>query len=272
MNTSFLQCEEKYKRVDGRELFLHFFRPQKARNGAPALLLLHGGGWERESPAILFRHAQFFASRGFFVFLPEYRLMPAGGELMCCLEDSVDAAIYVRKNAVRFGFCQKNLYALGESAGAYLACCLGCAKILRRVRPEISSSLVSKVADVNGIVDLTGYWKYAFGGAAPAEEAEKFSAHLRRQLEYSPLYNVSEGDACVLLLHGTADSVVDPADSARYAYALQRRGIRAETVFLEGKNHAFLLYGFGLDDGEIGRLLERIERFFAAEPQVVEEQ
>lgn len=257
-----LQSKEKYKTADGRDLFLHIFRPQNKREGEPALFMLHGGGWERESPAILFRHAEFYARRGFLVLLPEYRLMPAGGSLLCCLEDSVDAAIYARSNAAHFGFRPENFFAFGESAGGYLACCLGCAAIVRRVRPAVSGALAAKVADLNGIVDLTGYWGYAFGGAAPAGDASAFSAHLRRQLEFSPLYNVSAGDAPVFLMHGIADRVVDAKDSARYAYALQRCGVSARTEFLEGKDHAFILYGFGTSEGEIERLLLKTEEFF----------
>lgn len=245
--------KEIYKRIEGRELSLWALRPA----GPPraAVLMLHGGGWERESPAILFRHAEFFAARGYLALLPEYRLMPRGGDLVCCLQDCADAALYARAAAARYGFAGKKLAAFGESAGGYLACCLGSAQIASRVCGA-AGPLADAVVDINGIVDLTGRWGYALGGTQARGE-EAFCALFRRQAEYSPLYNVRAGDAPVYIWHGLADTVVDPKDSARYAYALRGRGVDAQCRFLPGKEHAFLLYGYGADE-EIAALLQEI--------------
>lgn len=238
-----------YKETDGQKLYLYVFSPEHKPEKTPGILCIHGGGWERESPSILFRHAEFFAERGYTAICPQYRLMPSGGSLIDCLRDCIDAAVFVRKNAETLGVDRDAVAALGDSAGGYLACCLGCGKIVRRFCPD-ESVLVSKVIDLNGIVDLTGYWNYALGKNSTEDEQRKLS----------PLFNISKNDAPVFIMHGLSDSVVEVRDSERYEKALLQAGVRAEAEYLPSTEHAFILFGYRLSDGEIYALLEEIER------------
>jgi dipeptidyl aminopeptidase/acylaminoacyl peptidase len=43
----------------------------------------------------------------------------------------------------------------------------------------------------------------------------------------------------VLILHGTADTTVDVADSERFAAALKKAGARHELVIIPGAPHTF---------------------------------
>ncbi len=233
-----------YKTADGKELFMYCFYPSDATSANPSVICIHGGGWERESPRILFRHAEYFASRGFVAFCPEYRLMQKGGDIMQCLEDCADAALFVKENAGKLKADPDSINVFGESAGGHLACCLGCRRIFERLRPG-RELVASKVIDINGITDLTGYWKYAM------PDTEKRYA-------YSPVHNASVGDAPVFIMHGTDDTVVDTEDSARYAKALASAGVECETEFIENARHAFLLFGFDTAEEKIYSLLDRI--------------
>lgn len=241
-----------YKEAGGSMLHLHILRPSFAVSALPVVLLIHGGGWERESPAILFPHAEYFATKGFLAVCAEYRLMPHGGDLRCCLEDCADALLFVRDHCKTLGADAEKINVFGESAGGYLACCLGNRSIMEKVRPGANFT-AKKVIDVNGIVDLTGKWSYAIA-AGQADIRKGFA----EGAELSPLYNISAGDPPVLILHGLSDSVVDVKDSLRFAWLLERQGIECETVLYPGYEHAFLLFGFCASSEEIYAILEKI--------------
>ena len=246
-----------YKTADGRDLIMYGFYPDVVSDADPCVLCIHGGGWERENPSVLFRHAEYFASCGFIALCPEYRLMQKGGNILPCLEDCIDAALFVKSNAKKLKVDEYAVNVLGESAGGYLACCLGCEKIIKRIRPD-SSPVACKVIDVNGITDLTGYWKYALCVPNERNSAAGFSESFDMRFGYSPVYNVSESDAPTYIMHGLNDTVVDPEDSLRYAKALENVGVACKVDLIPGAKHAFILFGFDMPDEKIYPLLYRI--------------
>ena len=69
-----------YKKVGDRELKLFVSKPTdwKATDTRPAIVLFHGGGWNRGAPGMLNPQAEYFAGRGMVAILVEYRL--SGGK------------------------------------------------------------------------------------------------------------------------------------------------------------------------------------------------
>jgi acetyl esterase/lipase len=237
--------EMVYKVVDGRQLRLFVFEPQE--NPTACILCIHGGGWKRETPQRLFPHAAFFAENGTTAACVEYRFINESIDVRTCLEDCVDALVCLRER-----YKDIPIVALGDSAGAYLANCLGCEEILGQVK--IRQKTVDFVVDLNGIVDLTGKWSYAISEENPQKKEE-----LEKQ--YSPLYRLSPKDAPTLIVHGEKDTVVDIADARKYANALTKKGVENELWLLPNAQHAFILFDYVHENDFVARVLERITLF-----------
>src|SRR6266700_3087116 len=63
-----------YGRGGGRELRCDIYRPAGSRATAPAVLLLHGGGWSRGDRTAMRDFGERLAGEGFVCIAPEYRL------------------------------------------------------------------------------------------------------------------------------------------------------------------------------------------------------
>lgn len=69
-------------------------------------------------------------------------------------------------------------------------------------------------------------------GAVFAHKPEEFRA-------FSPINHIDAKDPPVLILHGTADTTVEVADSERFAQALEKGGVRHQLVIIPGAPHTF---------------------------------
>lgn len=242
-----------YKSVGEKELRLFVFEPMGKPTGC--VLLLHGGGWKRETPSRLFPHGAYFAENGAVAVCIEYRLMDEKIDVRDCLEDCVDALIFMRRY-LEEKYKQMTITAFGDSAGAYLATCLGTQSIIALTGKNVNR--VDFVVDLNGIVDLTGKWNYAIKASNDSEKS-------RLEVNYSPLYNVSKSDASVLLVHGGQDSVVDINDSKRYTEALASKQIENGLWVLPEAQHAFILFDYVHDNAFVAKVLEKIVRTLKAQ-------
>ncbi len=240
----------EYKEAGGQELFLHVFDPApEAEPRRAAILWLHGGGWESGDASQLFPHAAYFASLGYLCLSADYRLAASGNTIFDGVEDSRDAFYWLHAHAGDLGIDPERIIVAGESAGGHLAACVGYIDDPRTTGipepvPRPAATLL-----VNGVFDLTAIsWAMTKPGLSPeAVEAGR---------SISPLFHLDAADPPALLLHGSADSVVPPQQSADFAASLQALGVPANLRFREGKNHAFFLYlpEFNLVDLEVIQL------------------
>ena len=172
----------------------------------------------------------------------------------------IDALKYLRENAAALGIDTARITAFGDSAGAYLACCLGSKNILSA---HGGTAPVARVIDLNGIVDLTGSWSYGIADGGEKKSAAAYLEFYRKAKRLSPVWQVSAGDSPVAAVHGLSDSIVEVRDSVRYCDALKTCGVEAELVLLENKEHAFILFDYNTENAEVYRILEILARFLA---------
>ena len=245
--------EVVYKQVGEKPLHLYIFPPKGEVKGC--VINIHGGGWRAETPRRLFPHAAYFSENGGLGICVEYRLhdVTKGYDVRECLEDCVDALLFVRKY-VRDTYGDVPITALGDSAGGYLAVCLGCQTILERIRLAVQRA--DFVVDLNGIVDLTGKWSYAI-----EKKAGDMDSQQTLQMLYSPLFNVKADDAPVLIMHGDTDEIVALEDAKRYDEELKTKGVKSELVVLEKARHAFILFDYEHDNVFVLNVLCRITNF-----------
>lgn len=234
-----------YKNVDGLNLKLYEFLPQGKASGC--VICIHGGGWKSEDTRRFFRHCEYFADNGAIAYSVQYRIMQDGKntDVRDCLKDCADAVKYIKNNLN----VSIPISVLGDSAGGYLAACLGVSAIIKRLENDFS--LPDYVVDLNGIVDLTGKWSY---GIIPRKN-ENCEDLLK---EFSPLYNVAAGDSPVLIMHGTNDSVVALSDAENYYDKLKKVKIDCELKVIDNAKHAFILFDYTHENAFVQSVLDTI--------------
>jgi acetyl esterase/lipase len=235
-----------YRTVGGVALRAHMFFPahQMSNAARPAVMIIHGGGWGGGTPDLFFPHARALAARGLVAVAISYRLTSQPGVTPHdCVRDAKAAVRWLRRNAGRHGIDPRRIAVAGDSAGGHLAAALGVLPGLEHDGEDLS---VSSVPDAlvlwNPITDtMPGGWdvKPPRGMVLTPVELDSW----RRSL--SPLHHVRPGLPPMQILHGTADTVVPLAQSEKFAAAVRAAGNRCDLRALDGRQHAFVIPGYG---------------------------
>src|SRR6266567_5785205 len=109
-----------YGRGGGRELYCDIYQPAGMRPRAPAVLLLHGGGWNRGDRTAMTDFGERLAAEGFVCVAPEYRLT-GESPWPAQIEDVKTAIRWCRSQATALDIDDATIGAIGFSAGAHLA-------------------------------------------------------------------------------------------------------------------------------------------------------
>lgn len=224
-----------YRTVDGVTLRLDVYAPGGGLH--PAVLLVHGGRWERGDKADWAGEAETLAGDGFVAFVPNYRLdcdpadPPSDVDPELCgnlapdpVRDLSAAMLWVRANGGRYGASTAAVGALGGSAGGNLVMMLGTIGRPGQDRPDA-------VVSWSGNTEL---WRYDLARNPPNAEAiaERYlgcpytgaGACPARWTAASPIAHVTAGDAPTYLANSTAELV--PIQYARHmAAALADAGV-----------------------------------------------
>jgi acetyl esterase/lipase len=235
-----------YAVVDGRALALDIYRVPTA-SGAPAVIVVHGGGWTAGDSGDLSQWSTWLAQQGFVVFDIQYRLAPpptwqaAPGDIQCAIG-------WVKQHAERYGVDRSRITLLGRSAGAHLALLAAYAEAgghLARNCPVADTS-VRAVIELYGPTDLVsmldGPPRYPlFDG--PAHLGALVGGDPRLLLDRlrlaSPTTHVGPGTPPTLLVHGGRDQFIHPEQAAALAKKLASHGVPFRTVLLPYAHHAF---------------------------------
>lgn len=257
-----------YRETPQRRLTLDYYRADwrkrdggaenDARDQRPAVMLIHGGGWREGRAGQLSRYALDLAAAGFVAVEANYRL---SGEATfpAALTDVKAAVRWLRANAAGCGVDPGRVAVAGHSAGAHLAA-LASVTADERFEPN-GAGVPNTPSRVDAVVGASGV--YDFERATDDEMVAQFlggTAEERpdRYREASPVTYAGAAPP-TLLLHGTADGVVPPAQSGRYRDALAAAGVETNLFRAAGGDHVFL-HGSGWYD----RVRKRIEGFLRA--------
>ena len=233
----------------------------------PMVLMLHGGPWDRDrwpAPSLV----RFLGSRGYAVLRLNYRgsigygrnFIEAGsGTLSGRLQqDVLDAARW----AVASGHAAEGRIALyGGSFGGFLAL----ATLARH--PEAFRAGVA----VNAVIDAVAFWRrdWARDGARALWQEFLASRDLPEAAlaGVSPINNVRNFDAPILLLAGARDRRVPPEDSFELFDLLRAAGKPAELVEYRGSGHDIWSTDAETREHIARRLAEFLDRHLPVEPQ-----
>jgi acetyl esterase/lipase len=217
---------------DGRELKLDLSVPVMKRK-PPIVVYVHGGSWiggSRKGNPFLW-----LTESGFAVASVDYRfsteaLFPAQ------LNDCRSAIEWLRKEATKYGYDASRIVVIGTSAGGHLAVLLGTTDggASSRVQGVIDffgpTDFILRSKDQPEMTDPPGSRVHRLLGLAPKNNLELAKAA-------SGAWQVSRGDAPMLIFHGAADTTVLPNQSARLYEAAMKAGVESTLHVLPGAKH-----------------------------------
>lgn len=202
------------------------------RPGAPLLVFIHGGYWQRNSRQVFSCLAEGPLARGFDVALPGYTLAPEASltEIVAETEAALD---WLRRNGPALGVATGRLVVSGWSAGGHLAA-LACAL------PGVDAGLL-----VSGIYDLAPIRLGILNDKLGLTEAEVAALSPMRRLAGTRASIVCGGGELPELQRQSRD----------YAQARREAGLPTALHVLPGENHFTILDGLTAPDGALTELL-----------------
>ena len=247
-----------YAAVAGyRTLQLDLYIPA-ASGPVPLVVWLHGGAWlfgdRRIIPETLAPDQIFDAllAAGLAVATIDYRHSKEA-PFPAALHDAKAAVRWLRAFADDLGVDPDRVGVWGESAGAHLASLVGLtadrADLEGTIGVQIGSSAVSAVVDWYGVADLgtmpTSTPPPEVAAVIPADELvdpiEAFlgGADSATIADASPISHIRPAAPPLLIVHGTADTVVPYAQSVEFAQLLTAAGVDARLELVPGAGHIF---------------------------------
>ncbi len=146
-----------YKPGGLRELHMNIYRPE-GNEVLPALLMVHGGGWNSGDLTLQIPMAKQIASKGYVTIPVEYRLIPEA-LYPAGLYDLKEAVRWVRAHAKEYGIDPNRIAISGCSAGGQLADLIGTTNGIKKYEDKRGnykvSSAVQAVINLDGTSDFT---------------------------------------------------------------------------------------------------------------------
>jgi len=249
-----------YGHKAGMALTMDVFMPTGEANGA-AVLNMVSGGWVSRwmDPEQARSRYQALLDEGFTVIAVRHGSSPRF-TVPEAYADVNRAVRFVRLHAPHFGLDPERIGVYGGSAGGHLSLMLGLAS--DEGDPDATDEVLRQSSRVAAVVanfppvdlrqrttpserfparmpdrPLSCAGGLAMPGATQAFVALDFEDELRASV--SPIVHVSADDPPTLLIHGTADALVDFNNSELMHSALVANGVETGLVVIEGAGHGF---------------------------------
>lgn len=259
-----------------RQLRMTLLIPQ-GKEPKPAIIYYPGGGFVSANHEMFIEMRMALAKAGFVVASAEYRTVP--DRFPALVNDAKSAVRFLRAHAGELGIDPRRIGVIGDSAGGYVAQMVGTTNGEKRFDvgdfTEVSSDVQAAVT-IYGISNLMnigeGYSREIqeihaspavteallvhgpafadFPGASILSDPEK-------AMDASPMGHVKAGIPPFLIMHGSADNLVSPAQSEQLYEALAEKGNPVDYIVVEGAGHGDLYWAQPA-------LIDRVVRWFEA--------
>jgi acetyl esterase/lipase len=243
----------------------------------PALVAVHGGGWQAGARNAFQFFGPYLAQRGYVLFAITYRLAKKGQKMFPQAVNDVLAAVqFVRGSAGEIKVDPERIGLFGASAGGHLASLAalgGGSEIFKGGYPQDAHAAVSTkvkaLVGVYGVYDLVEMWQRYLVQSPRENNIENFmgTAPINDPLLYfnaSPINHatVANNHIGVLLSVGTEDDLVDrrPHTDA-FLMRLKQAGFFVRPCIVQGAPHYWLSDPIEEADSYSGFLAPRLVRF-----------
>lgn len=216
----------------------------------PLIVFVHGGGWHSGAPEDYRFVARTFGEAGFATALLGYRLVPEG-RFPAMLDDTAAGIRWSLDQGAKAGVRTDRVALAGHSAGAYNVLMMG-------LDPKwLAAAGVSRDA-VGGVVSMAGPADfYPF----TSDSARNALGHVPDPRTHQPVAFARQDAPPILVLHGTADTVVRVRNARRLAQALRKVGGQVETREYEGMGHAGIIMALSKPFAQNGIVREPLLAF-----------
>ena len=235
--------------VDHERLSLDIFLGENLQ-AAPVILYVHGGGWVRgDKMRALFKPAA-LVPRGYLFASMNYRFRP-GASLSEMAQDVATAAVWMKRNAAKYGGDGSKVVLMGHSAGAHLAAAVG-------TNEKFMESAGGSLQDLSGVIaiDTAMYNVPLQMKTAQGLQAQAFGTDPTDWAPVSPWHHIEAGKGVPPFLlfvsdgRATMDEQVKPLENK-----LKTAGIEAIVHEAKGRAHSPLDTYLGVDGDESTRVM-----------------
>lgn len=240
-----------FKKTSSLDLKVYVFKPDKwkASDKNPSIVFYFGGGWNSRHITQFIAYAQYYSSKGYVCFIPNYRVRSSeNSQAIDSVRDAQDAFAFVRKNSDKFGIDNNQIAASGGSAGGHLAAALGTLK--DTVNGELSKPNALILFNPVCIVDpLKNPKRYNF-----------FRLGVKGH-EISPYHHINETVPPTIIYHGTEDHLVPYQTAEMFHEKMLEFGNDSFLIPFEGRDHGFFNHGKHIADSDFVKTLEYTDDF-----------
>ena len=222
------------------------FRPSGIKD-APAVLLIHGGGWNGgDKRSQMDGLAKKLARRGYLVVSPTYRTTPQW-QHPAPVEDVAQCLRWMRKNATSLNLDPSRISAFGYSAGAHLATMVGFQD--DTTWPALRGIVAGGTPANLSLFDSGKLVRLYLGGTREEKPA--------RYREASPVNHVTRDSPPVFIYHGKMDRLVPINQAEALRTSLAAKNVGYEYHVLQGRAHitTFLFSG-----GTVTKAIDFLDR------------
>jgi acetyl esterase/lipase len=246
----------------------------------PAVIGIHGGGWQLRNSDNYQYWGPWLAERGHALFAPDYRLCTAERKSFPEAMQDIRAAVqWLKGSAGELRIDPERIALMGDSAGGHLAALVALAgehPLFKDGNADdpfgTLSTRVKAVVPVYGVFDLYQQWRHDLLARTRDPITEKLLgvSAIDDKLAYfeaSPLSYVSGRDngSAFLVVWGTGDDIVDcQSQSETFLEALKQARFYARPVVLPGAPHFWCADPIDEPGSHTGFLAPRLLRFLQA--------
>jgi acetyl esterase/lipase len=247
-NVVFGQTDKEYLTAD-------VYRPTGGED-LPAVILIHGGGYQAGSKEMYKDWGSYLAEEGFVAMSINYRLTTSSYSTWPGVLDDVRSAVnWLLSKANEWKIEPQRIGFIGDSAGAYLA------THYSLVSATNASYKINAVVAVYGSYDNEQAWKYhktignnkveKMMGATPKEAPEEYK-------RASPINKIEEAvsnpafDTSYFIIWGEDDEVALPSQSQNLTIKLQEAGVEVKALAIPGYGHFWFNILPDVEGGTIG--------------------
>jgi acetyl esterase/lipase len=227
-----------YTKVGDWEGRMDLYLPP-AGKPAPAIINIHGGGWNKGVKESQTGFNTFFKA-GFAVANIEYRLT-GQATAPAAVEDTRCALIYLVAHARELNIDPERIVIMGGSAGAHLALMGGLLANDHRFDGNCSGTGNIRVAAIIDKYGITDVWDWGYGKDKTSKSATAwlgaYAKDPRFAASVSPLSYVSKNNPPVFIVHGDADPTVPYQQSVELHKRLKEAGVTTKFITVPGGQH-----------------------------------